>query len=386
MIVHLPQLHRTGDTVRIEAEIEHGAGHDRIWFEMPGAYEPFVTLDKVDGFLVAALPLAMKLGEDIHLDGPVSALLLENLQRRYVRILSLVAPYLQRIEIHASSLDHGEARSCAGETGTGFSGGIDSFCVLVDYLAESVPPRDRVTRLAFSNVWAHMASTPEQARRQFEDQLAKVVGFPKEMGLGLLEVDSNLAAVLDMNFRQTHVLRNLAPILLLQGLFRRYLYASCFKYEDCYAGEAVDVAFADPFAIHLLSTETLQMVSSGCEYTRVEKTRKVSQYQPARRYLTVCTNVDADGVNCSKCRKCGRTMFTLELLGALDRFSEVFDLSLWPASRKKYLVRLLAERSDPFRAEVLALAREVGFQFPLSSRIRGRWRGVRRAIARREPT
>ena len=147
--------------------------------------------------------------------------------------------------------------------------------------------------------------------------------------------------------------------LLLQGLFGKYLYASAYHHKDCHFRETYDHAFSDPAAVHLLSTETLRSISTGCQYTRVEKTAKVSDWTIAQRYLNVCTNAEASGQNCSTCEKCCRTLLTLELLGGLERFGKVFNISSYRSVRSAaFLSKCLDSQDDPFCKEIADLWRE----------------------------
>ena len=49
-----------------------------------------------------------------------------------------------------------------------------------------------------------------------------------------------------------------------------------------------DFAYSDPIAIPLLSTENIEFISHGCQYT--EKTLKVSNNSLNYKYLDVCVN------------------------------------------------------------------------------------------------
>ena len=161
-----------------------------------------------------------------------------------------------------------------------------------------------------------------------------------------------------MGFQKTHVFRNLSAILLLQGLFGKYFYASAYHHKDCHFRETYDLAYTDPAAVHLLSTETLRSISTGCQYTRVEKTAKVTDWAVAQRYLNVCVNADARGRNCSRCEKCCRTLLTLELLGKLELLRGVFDIEKYRTVRAAFLSKCLGSQEEPYCKEIAGLWRE----------------------------
>jgi len=369
MRISAPEIVENGSDLRVQAAVQYGDKQNLLWFSMDSRFRPYVTSEKLDGFLVGMLLLAMQRGEDIHLDSPVSAKLYYSLQNSYIRLLTLAIPSLTKITIVPSSLDYGISDSCQNEVVTGFSGGIDSFCVLADHMSESVPTSHRITRLLFNNVGSHGEHNAEKGRVLFHQRYHMLSSYPRELEMDFIQVDSNLSDLLQMNFQQTHVPRNAAPVLMLQKLFGRYLYASTYRYEDCYVGEAKDLAYMDPLGVHLLSTETLDCVSTGCEYSRVQKTQRVSQFAGARKYLNVCTSTEAEGRNCSKCLKCCRTLFTLELLDSLEYFQEVFDLETWKTVRGKYIVYVLGNQPNAFCRELREYIKAEDISFPLSQRL-----------------
>ena len=67
------------------------------------------------------------------------------------------------------------------------------------------------------------------------------------------------------------------------------------------------------------------MVHEGASFNRVEKTALVAESDVALEALHVCWQAHRHG-NCSNCRKCLRTMATLDLLGAAEK-AKTFDWS-----------------------------------------------------------
>ncbi|MGD0898893.1 MAG: hypothetical protein ABR915_13730 [Thermoguttaceae bacterium] len=357
MRINAPEIIEQPDTVKIQAAIEHDSGTEYLWYEMERKYARYLT-GKLDGFLVGVLPGAMARAENIELGGPVSETLLYNVTNSYMRLLGGANPDLKCVKINARLLDDGRSSPLADAVGTGFSGGIDSFCVLVDHFRQCPYPGYKVTHCVFNNVGSHGSGPSEANRRLFRARLALAKTCLDELGLPLLWIDSNLTEFLKMGFQKTHVPRNLSAILLLQGLFGKYLYASAYQHKDCHFRETYDLAFTDPAAVHLLSTETLRSISTGCQYSRVEKTAKVSDWAAAQRYLNVCVNADAQGRNCSVCEKCCRTLLTLELLGKLELFHGVFDIDKYRTVRSAFLSVCLHSQEDPFWREIADLWRE----------------------------
>lgn len=253
--------------------------------------------------------------------------------------------------------------------GTGFSGGIDSFSVVCDHVTQSANSSYQLTHFLFNNVGSHGAGG--DGRRLFHQRYEKLKGFPNEIGLPFIPVDSNLADLLPLDFQMTHTTRNMSVVLLLQKLLGKYLYASTFKYKDCYVAKTYDMAYADPAAVHLLSTETLEAISTGCQYSRVDKSRVVSSFEPSHRFLNICVNADAEGKNCSVCWKCCRTLLTFELLGVLEKYGDVFDLDAYSAQKPDYVYRSLSNPDALFN-EILGLADDVGIDLKESLSLKHR--------------
>lgn len=360
------ELRESSGRARIQCDVKTRSGRDTLWYELDSRYADRLCTDRYDGLLVGMLLKSMELDEPLEIDGAVSERLLTSLTQYYMPIVAQVLPRLRPVPIRAQRElrpQDGGARPTG--VGTGFSAGIDSFAALRDHFFDETRAGYRITHLLFNNVGSHGDRDFDGARRLFEQRYEAVRGYPQELGLDLIKVDSNLSDLLRMDFQTTHTPRNFSVVLLLQKLFGRYYYASTYRYRDCFVGAAYDMAFADPFTVHLLSTETLDCVSTGGQLTRVQKTQRVAGAPGAERWLNVCTNVEAGGRNCATCAKCCRTLLTLEMLGALEPFGAIFDLGAWRKVRNRFVSsEILNGRSrSPFSREIREHATTAGFRF-----------------------
>lgn len=75
-------------------------------------------------------------------------------------------------------------------------------------------------------------------------------------------------------------------------------------------------------------------------------------------------------INCSRCWKCLRTELSLELMGKLDAFSEVFDLNTYQRFRWLHLCDVLGSQ-NPLLKEIRNMMPIYGFQPPLSAKLVG---------------
>ena len=83
----------------------------------------------------------------------------------------------------------------------------------------------------------------------------------------------------------------------------------------------------------MFSIPTLSIYSEGATLSRLEKTKKVTEYYPSYKYLNVCTVTNE---NCNKCEKCIRTLLALDTLEKLDLYKEVFDINYYKSHRQEY--------------------------------------------------
>lgn len=386
------ELHRRGDVLRAQATLVAATTRDTVWYEVDARLEPYVLTNRLDAFAVTALLVAMERGEtELIVDGVVSERLFHNLTRQFVPIMRIVAPQFGDVAISPRDLDASGKPRGTGVV-TGFSGGIDSFATIVDYTGSDAPPGYRLTHLAFLNVGSH--DRGEAGRRRFADRWALIQGAADSLGLDLIRIDSNLSDLLTSTFERTLLPRVASAVLLLQGLFAKFLCSGSHRYRDCRLKESTDLTYADPATVHLMSTESLESVSTGCQYTRVEKTRRVLDLPATRGFLNVCVHPLPGGRNCSRCFKCLRTMATLDLLGQLDSYEKVFDLAAYRrfSRRGQYLLLLPGRRDDLYIDEIYELARTGGHTPSLVSAFHRAWplvgwawqgaRGVRRTAHR----
>jgi len=374
VIVHPARVIAHGAEARVEADIELNGRRQALWYSVQREYEQYLSPSQLDPFVLGILLLAMKHGQDVSVRGAMSEKLLFNLTHFYIPILRLVMPYLKKVSACPDSLSRGGP--CANGVVTGFSAGVDSFCVLHDHFFHSDRfPGYKVSHLVFSNVGSHGEHRHDEARALFNARYDLLKDYPASIGLKLVKIDSNLSEHLNWDFDQTHTIRNVAAVMVLQSLFSKYLFASGYRYQDCFTGPTTSMAYSDPVAVHLLSTENTECISTGCQYSRVEKTRLIGGIEGPSRLLNVCVSLHARGHNCSACYKCQRTLFTLDMLGQLDKYAAVFDLEAWRKTRRRYITRqLLTCKKDTLMLELLEYARENGYPFSLAQRVEARAR------------
>jgi len=363
-----PKITKRGDVVRLSSALTFDGRSEEMWYEIPKEFAHWFSADRSDGFVVGFLLQAMQLRKDIVTLAPMSSKLWHNLTQFFIPMMAKAFPNLHVVQITPFSLV--EAVIPASGVATGFSGGVDSFAAVVDHFLNEESPNYLVSHFLFHNVGSHGDKNYQAARKMFRQRYDTLKEYPELVGVPFVPVDSNIHEIVPVEFVKAYITLNASVLLVLQNQFQRYFYASSYKYEDCGVNVIDIVGRFDPLAFHMLSTETLDCVSSGGQMSRVEKTKLVADYDLSRPFLNVCINENSDGHNCSICLKCCRTLLTLELLGLAERYEESFDLKLFRKVRKRYIKNEVMRASQGgFEYEIVELAREIGSE-PWANRLR----------------
>lgn len=257
--------------------------------------------------------------------------------------------------------------------------GVDSLYSMQKYTEKTVQESFRLTHLCYFNMGAIFHPNTEENKRYgieefytLTDQMSvekckNAVDVANLQGLPLIYVESNL----DKDFYRgaygyTGVYRNCAMVLALQGLFSKYYCSSAgwpefFDLSLTEGSEHYETMLCEAF-----STESLRFIISDYA-TRLEKTKALSDYEPAKEYLDVCFNFRS----CGHCAKCYRTLITLDVLGQVDSFSKVFDVEQYKRERNKAFVWLLDTKDGDalddnavFAKDIYDLICQSGFTIP----------------------
>ena len=371
MLIGKPVARRTSEETTLSARVSFQGREEECFYSVPAKHADFADTESSNCFLVGMLYPAMRYGEDVHVEGTVSARLLYNLNEYLVPLMASCDERLRRIKITADSTDdRGGAEAKA--VGTGFSGGIDSFATIYEHFARPEPDGFKITHLFFFNVGAHgIPKKPgdmDAIERQFRARYEKFRGFPEEAGLPFVPVDSNVHAFHPWGHLEVATFATVSAVMFLQrGIRRYYLASSGHTYRQLWkflgdGGRPDAIERVNMVLLPWLSTESLDLVDDGNLHDRSMKTVLVAGYPPASKYLNVCYGHDTLDTNCSVCPKCVRTLLTLDILGKLEAFSGVFDIARYKreARRRAIADTIVGERRNLFAKHLMDLARERG--------------------------
>lgn len=294
-----------------------------------------------DAFVLAILIKAMELGEDLTIDHPISAKLKYHLETYLIPWLARVNCCLKTIKITplAGYTDHIYHSTAVA---TGISCGIDSFYTVLNHLTDSIPKSSRLTHVVLNHHQPEKTFIQAQPQLRIGDKDQERLDVGSELGVVPVYVWTNVKQFLDFPYEQIVTFHDLSVGLSLQKLIRTYYYASSYPLSDfCLTFAAAP--YYDILNSLAIQTENFQMLSHAVLEERIEKTKFVAQYPIVQQHLDVCLQDVHSGrkKNCSCCEKCIRTMVTLEALGKLENFIEVFDVELYRKQRKRRIGAVL---------------------------------------------
>lgn len=311
-------------SARVYPETTNGEAFP-IWFRFPFEIGSLATLG--DPFLVGLLIPCMFIGEDLHIDAPISSRLFQSVQT-IQNLIHEWYPDFHLISATSSELHESKYPSKHPVTGAFFSGGVDSVYSLVKH-------QTQISDL----ILVHGFENSVQDEKLLDVTLRSVLPTVQKLNKKLLVIHTNLRdrvdqwiASLDRIFKgsffgfcyQGSMLASVG--LCLQQKFDRIIIPSSHTHDTLV-----------PYGTHpsldpLWSTENLEFIHDGCESSRFEKIKRIiSQASFAAHHLQVCEYNKANEPNCCRCDKCIRTMLAIRLCGDLERsvtFQHPLALSL----------------------------------------------------------
>jgi hypothetical protein len=363
VIINKPEMILEDEDVIIRSMYEYKNCKDYLWYKIPMKYKDYVVTENLDAFFIGMLLFAMKNGENIELRGPVSEKLYYSVKKYLICALSLSFNELKEIDIIAKNLNS-QNLNIESSAATAVSCGVDSFSTIFEYL--NVEEQFKIKYFTFFNAGSHGENGGKMARKVYRDRLNIVKPYADERNIDVITVDTNNNEILEMDHEVTHMFRNIACVLNLQKLFKYYYHSSSFRLDFFINAAEYDLSVG-----FLLSTESINFYTTGAQYTRVEKTEMIINYEPTYRYLNVCIGSSTTGKvqNCSSCAKCLRTQITLDVLGKLHLYHRVFDIEDYKRNKNKHIGRIFANIDGGgnymFVDEIRDFMKKRGYKIPL---------------------
>lgn len=308
-------------------ELESKVEIHTIWLTIDKEYAEYLTIDRVDAFVILLLPLAMLLNEDIKCDLPMTEDIMYGLVRNFIPTISEHSEGFHSINIYADVI---RPVKSAGNVGTGCSGGVDSLYTIMTSLKSKYHSFDITHLCVFNNFTCR-----DKSKDLFNRLVKNATYIADDLSLPLIICNSNCMELLpvpkDYNYLNTYVI--LFYVFSLQKFFGKYYLASDgkgYKEFSVENGDKISCASYDLLTLSCLTTDSLKLILSGGDISRIQKTKEIADWKIAQKYLKVCNEND---INCCVCGKCKRTIMQLEALGKIERFNKVFDPQIVQANR-----------------------------------------------------
>lgn len=354
-----PYIEERGDRVYLISRLldETHGWNEELWFSVAPEYRGSLCEDYADSFLLLTLLPAIKSGQDIKVDAPISRRLLFNIRNTIQPIFARMMGKAQiRIEAEPSDavLYHGKGVGC------GCSLGVDSMSSFLRHFGQEGKDGYHVTHLTLFNSGQLGSHDLQSGCDNLIRSVERLKPFSDAVELPICAVDSNLNAYYIANgvsLLHSFVLRTCACAMALQKLFGNYVYASSYAVHQ-FEFSMYDASHMESAYAPLCSTENFNLILSNPDMTRVEKTDYIRRWAETPKFLQACWaeqvayNVGHDTrflegkkkVNCGWCDKCKRTLLALELLqGDISMYEDQYDLEKYRAHRDEFIARVFRE-------------------------------------------
>lgn len=339
--IEKPVLEQKNGKAVLSSSIHFNDSVQTIWYESAEELGAYFCTERADAFLVAVLPYALLKGEDIVSDAPVSAKLLYSVRHYQIPFMTRVSDKYSNINITCEASS--DRLETAGHIGTGISCGVDSLSTLIEHGVKESNPSYKIDTLALFNA-GHYGNDEQKSSLRFQKYVANAKQFAAEFGYNLIQVDSNVGHIIDMDFVSSVSFLITSVVLSLQKYFSVYVFASTYSIFP-FSPIFEDSETYDLITTQNVSTENLTIFSGCTLLTRVEKTRIISEYPEVFRHVYPCVNGDPPH-NCGYCEKCRYTIMALDVMDKLDLAEIAFDMTYYRKNRTRLYGFMLLHKKD----------------------------------------
>jgi hypothetical protein len=287
---------RNSHSVIRRAVIHAARGPLELFYEISGEVLP-PSLEVHDFAIVAAMFAAMREGRPIHVDGPVTATLVRNLEE-FQEAWALWRPGFRPVQIIADQLL--PAQESASRRGVfAVSGGVDGTFALLRHHGGHAGLR---TIRPVCAMLVHGFDIPLRERDAFDYAHRSISDVTSTLGIPLATVRTNWRAVLCREWTMEYHLALAACLFQFRGLANVGVSGACEDY-----GHLVLPWGSNPVTNPLLAGGGFDFHTEGGGFTRTQRVRLICDYPDVAAKLRVCWEGPITGGNCGHCEKCIRT-------------------------------------------------------------------------------
>lgn len=293
-----------------------------VFYRITGEVLP-PPLTAYDFAVVAALYVAMREGRPVHVEGPVTAALLRNLEE-FQEVWSLWLPKYRHVRITADQVVPTEVSDVRRGV-FAVSGGVDGTYALLKHHSGHAGAR---TVRPICAMLVHGFDIPLREQHAFNHARDRILAMMSPLGIPLATVETNWREVLGRDWNMDCQASLASCLLQFDGAAN---VGVCGAAEDY--GHIVMPLGCNPITNHLMSGGGFDIVTEGGSATRTQRVRFLCDYPEIAARLRVCWEGPITGDNCGQCEKCIRTKLNFMAVGSaapcFDRpptFAEILSI------------------------------------------------------------
>ena len=315
-------------------------GNINIFYDFFDETLPAPTL--LDGFVYGILFYAMRIGQQLDVEGQMSRDALININE-FQEAWTMWRPEIyKKINIKSLDIIDHVKRAQSVKPIAAFSGGVDSVFTALKHSA------DKFCGTFDSVCMIHGFDVPLNKPKDFDALTARVDPLLRELNLKLKIVTTNLKELGLSNWEDSFSSQ-------LASCLHNYSHSYC--YGLIASSEPYNALIfpwgSNPCTDHLLSGATMRILHDGAGFSRTDKVAVIARNPTATRVLNVCWEGPDRYRNCGVCEKCVRTRLNFLAVGVES--PPCFDTPFALKNISKVLVRNLAQNNE--LASILAYAK-----------------------------
>lgn len=284
-----------------------------VWWDIKGSSDVLPPpLDLHDMAATAFIFHAMSSREDLHIAGPVSHSLLENLEGFVASWVNYCPDLYRKIKISADEEIYDKSRTHPPRTKNlaiaAFSGGLDATFTAWRHHNQKV---GRKNRKLLAGVLIQGFDIPLNAADAFEISAASASTTLQSINVPLVTIQTNWKNEVCNEWEMEFGGGVATCLMNWQGSVDTALIASDLDYR-----RLVFPGGGSPMSYSMLSNDGFKVIYDGCEFARTEKAESISNWKMGLNNLRVCWEGPLTGKNCGICEKCIRTKMNFLAVGA----------------------------------------------------------------------
>ena len=306
-----------------------------VFFEVRGFDIP--ALSNLDFAVLSTVFYAMRLGKRIHINGPVSSILLRNIEE-FQEAWALWRPMYKTIKVTAESETDEPFRERTGVFA--FSGGVDSMFALARHHAGV--GRRTVKPMVGCLVHGFDIALDQQSAFDVAEQSAREA--LRHFDIPLAVVRTNWTDVLCGEWTNEFG----AALAACLNQFSGAVGFGVMGADEDYAH--LSFPWGSNPATNPFLSGSFDIVTGGGGFTRSERVKFIAKDNNLARSLRVCWEGERTGTNCGKCEKCIRTKLNFMANGlepvcfsdGLPSLKDIVTINARGAVQRAYLREIIS--------------------------------------------